>query len=196
MLLIVLLVYLWLFGSLFLFFFFFFLMIRRPPRSTLFPYTTLFRSGVVGADHADPAGAAIAAARDLAAAGARVALHLDALTVANAPSTTITGLAVEKPEDWLPQSAWTGIAITRALGAVLQVPTRAMPDMPGFVALGEPNQTAELFGRDSLVSELAADAAAALAKKGPGLALLVGDPGIGKTAIATALVPQLRELGA
>src|SRR2546428_10576394 len=27
--------------------FFFFLMIRRPPRSTLFPYTTLFRSAVV-----------------------------------------------------------------------------------------------------------------------------------------------------
>src|SRR5687768_18532919 len=26
---------------------FFFLMIRRPPRSTLFPYTTLFRSGYV-----------------------------------------------------------------------------------------------------------------------------------------------------
>src|ERR1039457_7451207 len=28
-----------------LYVFFFFLMIRRPPRSTLFPYTTLFRSG-------------------------------------------------------------------------------------------------------------------------------------------------------
>src|SRR6266403_1332370 len=28
----------------FFFFIFFFLMIRRPPRSTLFPYTTLFRS--------------------------------------------------------------------------------------------------------------------------------------------------------
>src|SRR5256885_12722054 len=27
--------------------FFFFLMIRRPPRSTLFPYTTLFRSAVI-----------------------------------------------------------------------------------------------------------------------------------------------------
>src|SRR5436305_15049885 len=27
-----------------LYFFFFFLLIRRPPRSTLFPYTTLFRS--------------------------------------------------------------------------------------------------------------------------------------------------------
>src|SRR5215475_15480493 len=28
----------------FIVYFFFFLMIRRPPRSTLFPYTTLFRS--------------------------------------------------------------------------------------------------------------------------------------------------------
>src|SRR5215213_11579250 len=32
------------FSLFFVFFFFFFLMIRRPPRSTLFPYTTLFRS--------------------------------------------------------------------------------------------------------------------------------------------------------
>src|SRR5579883_1549307 len=33
---------------------FFFLMIRRPPRSTLFPYTTLFRSrGARGAQRAD-----------------------------------------------------------------------------------------------------------------------------------------------
>src|SRR2546425_6897819 len=31
-------------------FFFFFLMIRRPPRSTLFPYTTLFRSADAAAD--------------------------------------------------------------------------------------------------------------------------------------------------
>src|SRR5256885_8903406 len=31
-------------GKLIFFFSFFFLMIRRPPRSTLFPYTTLFRS--------------------------------------------------------------------------------------------------------------------------------------------------------
>src|SRR5947199_8360722 len=32
------------------FYFFFFLMIRRPPRSTLFPYTTLFRSDRTEAD--------------------------------------------------------------------------------------------------------------------------------------------------
>src|SRR5258708_32072456 len=31
--------------------FFFFLMIRRPPRSTLFPYTTLFRSGAFQQNH-------------------------------------------------------------------------------------------------------------------------------------------------
>src|SRR5690348_17563814 len=30
--------------------FIFFIMIRRPPRSTLFPYTTLFRSAVRGRD--------------------------------------------------------------------------------------------------------------------------------------------------
>src|SRR5256885_13315035 len=33
--------------------FFFFLMIRRPPRSTLFPYTTLFRSRAAAADDAE-----------------------------------------------------------------------------------------------------------------------------------------------
>src|SRR6201989_3709304 len=32
--------------------FFFFLMIRRPPRSTLFPYTTLFRSTTLGSGSA------------------------------------------------------------------------------------------------------------------------------------------------
>src|SRR2546421_4015637 len=41
------------------FFFFFFLMIRRPPRSTLFPYTTLFRS------HESPGGARDAERRAL-----------------------------------------------------------------------------------------------------------------------------------
>src|SRR5256885_16708467 len=44
-------------------FFFFFLMIRRPPRSTLFPYTTLFRSS--------GSGAACAAARSGPARGGR-----------------------------------------------------------------------------------------------------------------------------
>src|SRR2546425_8568311 len=47
--------------DLLLFIFFFFLMIRRPPRSTLFPYTTLFRSRPEVSDprsrgQADPGG--------------------------------------------------------------------------------------------------------------------------------------------
>src|SRR2546426_8621230 len=42
--------------------FFFFLMIRRPPRSTLFPYTTLFRSG-----HQRSATATLQQKQDLAA---------------------------------------------------------------------------------------------------------------------------------
>src|SRR6266853_4755321 len=47
-------------------FFFFFLMIRRPPRSTLFPYTTLFRSPaprVPGTSPATGPRAALAPAR-------------------------------------------------------------------------------------------------------------------------------------
>src|ERR1019366_3127685 len=39
------------------FLFFFFLMIRRPPGSTLFPYTTLFRSGRPLQRRAGPLGA-------------------------------------------------------------------------------------------------------------------------------------------
>src|SRR5215216_168773 len=41
---------------------FFFLMIRRPPRSTLFPYTTLFRSGDVAGPvpHVDHGAAGLA----------------------------------------------------------------------------------------------------------------------------------------
>src|SRR5256885_16751804 len=45
------------------FFFFFFLMIRRPPRSTLFPYTTLFRSFFLGELLADTVVGAVALRR-------------------------------------------------------------------------------------------------------------------------------------
>src|SRR2546427_1592727 len=52
-------------------FFFFFLMIRRPPRSTLFPYTTLFRSDL---RVSEPEGAS---GLSRLATPARVALHED-----------------------------------------------------------------------------------------------------------------------
>src|SRR2546429_6961398 len=49
-------------------------MIRRPPRSTLFPYTTLFRSKVLERIVADEIGAALQAST---AADVRVALRVD-----------------------------------------------------------------------------------------------------------------------
>ncbi len=152
--------------------------------------------GVVGADHADPAGAAIAAARDLATAGARVALHLDALTVTRqATGLVLSGPAVERPESWLPAAPWTGVVMTHALANVTQVPTRPAEVGPGFAMLGEPGTTTELFGRDTLLTQLAADAAAALAGTGPALTVLVGEPGIGKTVFGAALAVRLTELG-
>src|SRR5256885_5328842 len=51
---------------------FFFLMIRRPPRSTLFPYTTLFRSSLTGVT-----GARRALASDVGDFVARVRRHTD-----------------------------------------------------------------------------------------------------------------------
>src|SRR5256885_7822926 len=54
-------------------FFFFFLMIRRPPRSTLFPYTTLFRSGVTNNS------------------GGRIAADLAFLSSKNNQSITVSG---------------------------------------------------------------------------------------------------------
>src|SRR5438552_18538976 len=48
--------YIFLLASLpFIFLLFFFLMLRRPPRSTLFPYTTLFRSRRISSSRATPA---------------------------------------------------------------------------------------------------------------------------------------------
>src|SRR2546430_3734926 len=70
-----------------LLFFFFFLMIRRPPRSTLFPYTTLFRSAAqlaidaarlvtLRADDHEPAGRVVIASQLLDALGREIgALH-------------------------------------------------------------------------------------------------------------------------
>src|SRR2546426_8320718 len=67
-----------------LFFFFFFLMIRRPPRSTLFPYTTLFRS--------------------TAAAGALLEVNpFDEPNVAQAKEATQTALATFKERGRLPE---------------------------------------------------------------------------------------------
>ena len=153
-------------------------------------------AGAIGGEHGDPAALALAAATDLAAAGARVALHLDSLRVGAGP--TLHGEPIEKPETWLPASAWTGVLISRALASVIQAPTRDADDHPGFRALGGEAERREVFGREALLTDLAGDAAVALTGRvrGPGFALVVGDAGIGKTVLAAELASRLRELGA
>jgi tetratricopeptide (TPR) repeat protein len=169
---------------------------------------------LLGADHPDPAAAAIAVARDLAAAGARVAMHLDALALA--PGTpagvALAGPAIEKPDAWLPHGTWTGIALTRAVATVIQAPTRSGGDLGSeFRMLADPGAEADLFGRDAQLADLAADAAAVLldpetpasagalhfggrATTGPALDLMIGDPGVGKTTFAEALGRRIAEL--
>src|SRR6476661_8565901 len=67
------------------FFFFFFLMIRRPPRSTLFPYTTLFRSPREAIENAE---------RDFAAAGGiRYAAFRDGVLAGGADFRITDGIA-------------------------------------------------------------------------------------------------------
>ena len=166
-------------------------------------------AALVGSAHADPAASGLALARDLVAGGAKVALHLDALRIEPA---ALHGEAVEKPESWLPTSAWTGVILTRAFASVTQVATRPADEAgPSFRLLVEGMDRPELFGREALLADLAADAAAAVRGlppqdhrsgsgtwgfAGPAFAVLVGDAGVGKTAFAIELARRIGELGA
>src|SRR5256885_9921221 len=94
--------------------FFFFLMIRRPPRSTLFPYTTLFRSlagiePLVSPDHGvetegllhpfprgRPVGLAPLALRQRAASGARPTRSEEHTSELQSPCNLVCRLLLEK----------------------------------------------------------------------------------------------------
>src|SRR5260221_12197508 len=84
---------------------FFFLMIRRPPRSTLFPYTTLFRSKAVphcvGGDPHCPRRRRIKWALGLAALGARSEEHTSEL---QSHSDLVCRLLLEKKKTSLTAS--------------------------------------------------------------------------------------------
>lgn len=154
-------------------------------------------AGAVGGDHGDPAGTAIAAARELVAAGARVALHLEALRIGSSEAgRTLAGEAIENPSGWVPSGAWTGVLMSRAFAAAARVQTRACEASPEFLTFGDLQERPLLLGRDALLSELAADAQAALGGEGrpasgPAFAMLVGDAGVGKTAFALELGQRL-----
>src|SRR2546430_6928748 len=80
--------------------FFFFLMIRRPPRSTLFPYTTLFRSDTFREPrpHSFATGARGRGRRALAARRRRSEEHTSEL---QSQSNLVCRLLLEKKKDIL-----------------------------------------------------------------------------------------------
>src|SRR5256885_13788344 len=86
--------YYYMMTSTILFFFFFFLMIRRPPRSTLFPYTTLFRSNAESGS-AMPS-RTISAAIRTAASGARLARSEEHTSELQSPCNLVCRLLLEK----------------------------------------------------------------------------------------------------
>src|SRR2546421_5002084 len=70
--------------------FFFFLMIRRPPRSTLFPYTTLFRSAFSSVNA--PSATSSASAAATAVRADRAATQ----NVSSAPTASLNGKRSEE----------------------------------------------------------------------------------------------------
>src|SRR5438034_4758064 len=72
--------------------FFFFLMIRRPPRSTLFPYTTLFRSKSYAKFSQKPGGIFLIVLRD--ADNAHIFLPIDRKSTRLNSSHTVISYAV------------------------------------------------------------------------------------------------------
>src|SRR2546429_9402517 len=98
-------------------------MIRRPPRSTLFPYTTLFRS----------LGDALVVGGCLAAAGAVV---LTSRLVAEGDPVVVTayqfgfGLLAS-----LPLAAWTWASGRERVGPALDPRSRAVPAATGALGL-------------------------------------------------------------
>src|SRR2546427_8544952 len=84
--------------------FFFFLMIRRPPRSTLFPYTTLFRSPDRGLGAGRRAGRALAGGRDRRGVHPRSEEHTSEL---QSQSNLVCRLLLEKKKN-TNLASWAG----------------------------------------------------------------------------------------
>src|SRR5256886_3468766 len=93
-------------------------MIRRPPRSTLFPYTTLFRS--------DPADSLPADDRDLVPPrGAFLVASIDGETVAGGCVKTIALRVGYLKRMWVAESA-RGLGLGRRMLEALEAETRAL----------------------------------------------------------------------
>src|SRR3989454_9154988 len=122
----------------YLFLFFFFLMIRRPPRSTLFPYTTLFRSLGAEQRRAVPAHQAVeqVAIVHVEPGDDVVVLAPDRLVRgAGGQVGKIDRVELGRGDDFKPAGKQSKIArllvlvLVRSLGGVAQV-QRAEPEVP------------------------------------------------------------------
>src|SRR2546422_6957487 len=81
-------------------------MIRRPPRSTLFPYTTLFRSLKIAVDHIDEVVRIIRKAKDVPTADAALRKRFklsekQSAEILNMRLARLTALEISKLEDEL-----------------------------------------------------------------------------------------------
>src|SRR5256885_9300872 len=83
---------------------FFFLMIRRPPRSTLFPYTTLFRSPIAANSPARCGSLATISSAPQSARGARSEEHASEL---QSPCNLVCRLLLEKKKNNYSPELWS-----------------------------------------------------------------------------------------
>ncbi len=147
-----------------------------------------------------PARAALSAAtRVLASLGGRAALHVDRADLRRRDGRPAAyGEPIDSPEAWLPAEPWTGLLLTSALvnaiGDLAVVPA----ETPGFFAMAGALAAAPppLVGRADVVAALAASARAGFAASRPGLSLLLGAPGSGKSRLLAEIAAAAGELGA
>jgi tetratricopeptide (TPR) repeat protein len=109
------------------------------------------------------------------------------------------GFPVDRPEEWLPAVPWTGLVLTRDLADAVSDLAVVPAEPPGFFApAGAPSAPPppRLVGRGALVSALAGSARASFADRRPGLALVLGSPGSGKSRLLGEIAAMAGELGA
>src|SRR2546426_10993469 len=128
-------------------FFFFFLMIRRPPRSTLFPYTTLFRSPGGRGARAGPLGGARARRPRVKITGVEAIPLAVPLRESTPPSPWAAATAKQILVRLTTDEGLTGWGECFAYGATLAVASVVEEALAPIVLGQDPTQVAELVDR-------------------------------------------------
>src|SRR2546427_3686094 len=97
------------------FFLFFFLMIRRPPRSTLFPYTTLFRSPFCAMLLADMGAEVLRIARPGTPVDAQDIRSEEHTSELQSQSNLVCRLLLEKKKKTTPEKSQLSLSILTSL---------------------------------------------------------------------------------